>query len=236
MREIYLWFGRHQLILFALLIYIALCFWISIFQKKLKLSWVEIYLIPLGHVVIGWTCMWLLALVEVGFDMERAANMRLYGAIFALPPLYYAWAKWRKKDISRVMDMSSICVIFGAISGRLNCFTTGCCQGVFNGSFRWPLREAELAFYGLFILIFAPKIAKGKTRGQVYPIYMMAYGTLRFISEFVREEFTTQVGALHLAHIWSIISILAGAIWYGLVRKRNQSAKAVDNRSKGLKK
>lgn len=226
MKEFYLWISENQLILFAILIYIAQCFWLCKFQKSLKLRWAEIYLVPLGHVAIGWTCMWLLALIEVGFDMEKAANMRLYGAILVLPLLYYLWGRLTKKNISIVMDMASICVIFGAISGRLNCFTVGCCQGVPIGNTRWPLREAEMVFYALFILIFAPKIVKGKTNGQAYPLYLLMYGTLRFLSEFVREEFTTQVGALHLAHIWSMIAIIAGAFFYLRGRKRIQLAKS----------
>lgn len=226
MENILLWISEHQLIFFAILIYIALSFWMCKMQKRLGLRWTEIYLIPLGHVAIGWTCMWLMAMLEVGFDKERAANMRLYGAIFVLPFLYYAWGRLTKRKISTVLDMAAICVIFGAISGRLNCLSVGCCQGVAIGNFRWPLREAELTFYGLFILIFAPRIVKGKTNGQVYPIYLISYGTLRFLSEFVREEFTTQVGSLHLAHIWSMISIVAGVATYLWVRKRNQSAKS----------
>lgn len=223
MDNIIMWIGNHPLILFAALIYVAQCYWMCKFHKKLNLKWREIYLVPLGHVVIGWTCMWLMALLEVGFDMEKAALMRLYGAFFALPVLYYAWGRMTHRDIPVVMDLAAISVIFGAISGRLNCFTAGCCQGVPLGSTRWPLREAELIYYVLFVAMFAGRIVKGKTRGQVYPLFLITYGILRFLSEFVREEFTTRVGIFHLAHIWALIGIAAGTVWYLSVMKQRNS-------------
>lgn len=225
MEKLMIWIGTHRLILFAVLIYVALCYWLCKFQKKLKLTWTEIYLIPLFHVVIGWSCMWFLAVAEAGFDLEKAADIRLYGAFFALPALYYAWAKVMKRDPATVMDLSAICAVCGAISGRLHCLSAGCCEGIPLGSIRWPVREAELVFYFLFILFFAGKILKGKTNGQIYPLFMIQYGVLRFLIECVREEYTARVGVLHLAHIWSLISIAAGAAWYlAIIKKRKSPA------------
>ena len=167
----------------------------------------------------------LLAILEAGGDVEKAANIRLYGAILVLPLLYYIWGRVTKRDTALVMDVAAICVIFGAISGRLNCFTVGCCEGTLmfsEGTVRWPIREAELVFYALFILVFWNKILKKKTHGEVYPLYAVSYGTLRFLCEFVREEYTTQVGIFHLAHIWSLIAIAGGAIAFYMVQKAHR--------------
>ena len=236
MNHILYWLSKHTLVLFAILIFIVLFFWFMRFQKKLQIYWKEALLMSLLHVAIGWPAMKLMALVEVGFDMEKAANIRLFGAIFTLPFVYWLWAKITKRDMATVMDLSAICVIIGAISGRLNCFTAGCCQGYPSdllGQMRWPLRELEMIFYFAFIFLYAGKIQKGKTWGQVYPVYMFSYGLLRFLSEFVREEFTTQVGALHLAHIWSLISMGVGAGIYIYISK---TQKEVKNRAKARKK
>ena len=218
---IYAWFVKHNLAIFALLIFVANTFWVLKFEKRLKIKLHEGIIISLVHVILGWTCMKLLALIEVGFDFEKAANMRLFGAVFVLPILYYLWAKKTDKDIHLTSDMSAICVIFGAISGRLNCMTQGCCQGIlfpFDFCERWPLRETELVFYFLFIIIFAGRILKGKTNGEVYPVYMISYGIIRFVCEFFREEFTTQVGVLHLAHIWAVLSVIIGLIWLWYIK------------------
>ena len=217
------WLSKHTLVVFAGLIFLALFFWLMRFQKKLKLGWQEVMLVSFGHVAIGWSSMILLAIIEVGFDLDKAANLRLFGAVFLLPCMYYLWARVTKRNTALVMDVAAICVIFGAISGRFNCFTSGCCNGlpILPGSdICWPLRETELIFYVGFIGFYAGKILKGKTFGQVYGVYMVMYGTIRFLMEFVREEFTTQIGIFHLAHIWSLISVAVGAIMYYQANKK----------------
>lgn len=221
MRAIIYWFSNHTLSIFAILIFIALFFWVMRFQNQLRLGWKEAVLTAFLHVAIGWPIMRLMAILEVGGDLERAANIRLYGAIFTLPILYYAAAKWTQRKVPMVMDAAAICVIIGAISGRLNCLTTGCCDGIpilADGTLRWPLRQIELLYYFSFMTIYCKKIEAGKTYGQVYPVYLLSYGILRFILEFLREEFTTQIGIFHLAHIWSLISIAVGAVVYYKVR------------------
>lgn len=172
--------------------------------------------------------MWLLALAEAGFNLKKAANMRLYGAIFVLPFLYYVWAKVKKRNVSLVMDISTICVIFGAISGRLNCLTKDCCDGIqcfFNEAYRWPIREIELVYYVIFIIYYFRKIGTAKTYGQVYPIYLISYGVLRFLCEFIREEYTIKIGIIHIAQIWSLIAIAIGVVWlYKVNIKHNSGA------------
>ena len=229
MRNIILWFANHTLVCFAILIFIAIFFWLMRFQKKLNLNWKEAILVSLAHVVIGWSCMRLMALAEVGFVAEKAASMRLFGAMFVLPFCYYAWAIKTKRNSGLILDIAAICVIFGVISGRLNCLTAGCCTGYpipFMPSVCWPLREIELLYYFVFILCYAGKIQKGKTWGQVYPLYLISYGILRFLSEFVRVEYTTRIGIFHLAHIWSLIAIVAGTgIYYKLAKSRKTPQK-----------
>ena len=230
MGKIIYFFISHPLIIFAALILIAIFLWLMKFEKKLNLKWKEALLVALVHVIVGWSCMRLLAIMEAGGDLKKAANIRLYGAIFVLPFLYYAWAKLTKRNTALVMDIAAVCVIFGAISGRLNCLTSGCCQGtlMFNSdTLRWPIRGLELIFYTIFLMYYCGKIMKRKTHGEVYSIYLISYGVLRLICEFVRVEFTTQVGVFHLAHIWSMISIAAGALLYYRVCKNQADGKAI---------
>lgn len=229
------WIANHNIVIFALLIFIVLVLWLAKFEKKLKIQLSEAVFVSLAHVIIGWSCMKLLALIEVGFDFEKAANIRVFGAVFTLPFMYYIWAKRTDRNVELVMDLSAICVVLGVVSGRMNCLTQGCCQGIplfFNQEWRWPLREIELVFYVIFIIYYRRKIQKQETHGQVYPIYMIAYGVLRFLCEFVREEFTTQVGFLRLAHIWSLISLVSGIVWLFYVEKRKNSIRIRNNRTK----
>ena len=48
------------------------------------------------------------------------------------------------------------------------------------------VREAEIIFRAVLIVIFAVRIRKGLTNGEVYPIYMISYGAFHFITQFWR--------------------------------------------------
>ena len=48
------------------------------------------------------------------------------------------------------------------------------------------VREAEIIFRAVLIVIVAVRIRKGLTNGEVYPIYMISYGAFRFITQFWR--------------------------------------------------
>lgn len=228
------WQDSNSLPIFAILILIALFYWLLKFQDRLNLRWKEALLIAVAHVVIGWSAMRLLAILEAGGNIKEAANMRLYGAIFLLPVLYYIWAKRTKRDILLTLDVAAICVIFGAVSGRLNCLTSGCCKGIpiyFGLEIRWPLRELELIYYAVFIVIYGMRIFRKKTHGEVYGIYLITYGALRFLSEFVRAEHTGNIGFLHLAHIWSLLAIATGAVMYYIVRKKDKTRRETPKES-----
>lgn len=233
MEAIIVWLSKHTLVLFAMLILLANFIWLLKFQKKLNLLWKEALLVAAVHVIVGWSCMRLLAIIEVGGDLEKAAKIRLFGAIFVLPFLYFAWGKLTGRKTELIMDIAAVCVIFGAISGRLNCFTNGCCNGVpifFAENLKWPIRELEMIYYFVFLMYYCKRIVRGKTYGQVYPVYLISYGIIRLACEFVREEFTTNVGVLHLAHIWSIISIAAGMIWYYRIIKSKNTSKSKNSK------
>ena len=219
--------ANHSLFFFAILIVIGNFIWLMCFRRKLRLNWKSALIIAILHDIVGYSAMRLLALVEVGGDFDKAVNMRLFGAIFVLPLLYYFVAKKIGVNIGTVMDIAAICLVIGLICGRLNCLCAGCCVGSrlsFASNISWPLREMELLFYFGFLMLFCKRIHRGRTFGQVYPVFMMAYGGIRFLMEWVRVEYTTRVGLFHLAHIWALISFCAGTSIYleMLERKRRR--------------
>ena len=230
-----IWQYSTSLLIVVILNLVVLFYWFLKFQKQLNLRWKEALTIAVLQIVVGLVSMRLMAIIEVGGNMKEAANMRIFGGIFALLVMYLLWAKRTERDPKLVMDVAAICTISGAIGGRLNCLISGCCDGIpvfFYPEMRWPLREVELVYYAIFVLTYARRIIRRKTHGQVYPIYLMSYGILRFFSEFVREEFTGQLGNFHLAHIWSLISVAIGAVMYYKVQKNVQHGKAGRNKAK----
>ena len=154
--------------------------------------------------------------------------MRLFGAVFLLPLFYYFGARLFKRNTSLVMDISAACLVIGLIFGRFDCLVGGCCAGMRFpiGNLHWPLREIELLYYGAFLLYYCPRIHQGKTHGEVYPVFMITYGILRFVLEWFRVEYTTNIGAFHLAHIWAIICFMLGLSVYGTqIEQRRKGGK-----------
>ena len=219
------WVQQHVLLMFAIGIVICNFVWLMSCRTKLNIRWYAALLVAILHDIVGYTAMRLLAIIEVGGDISKAANMRLFGAIFLLPLFYYLGARIFKISIPFVMDVAAICLTIGLVFGRFDCLVGGCCAGMRLpfGSLHWPIREIELIYYGAFLLYYCPRIHKGRTYGEVYPVFMISYGALRFILEWLRVEYTTSIGVLHLAHVWSIICVAVGlSVYFELQSKKNK--------------
>ena len=95
-------------------------------------------------------------------------------------------------------DWFAVIVPVGIMLGRIGCMIQGCCLGKVcdanwftindtNGVPRWPASQMEFIFnalmLGVILLLRWGKIA----RGQLFHIYLMAYGTFRFFHEFLRD-------------------------------------------------
>ena len=142
-----------------------------------------------------------------------------------MPIFFMIGVKWLKRDMAMVFDVLTIPLIVAMICGRITCLLTGCCEGQpipgLNG-IRWPTREAELLFYLLLELKYAPKVLKNATKGEVYPIYMMTYGAFRFVAEFFRVSYSTD-RILHISHLWAIVSFVIGlSVYLELMEKRKR--------------
>ena len=200
--------------------------WWLKFQKKLNMKWYWAPILSITYFVISLIAVKFWALLEVGFDSTKAANMRLYGAIFVLPELSYFIAKLTKRNPALVVDIMGVCATIGLFSVRINCLIAGCCKGVLiepNGTARWPLVELEMVLCVVLCLYFWNKVYKQQTKGTAYPIIIMIYGIFRFIIEWVREEYTGQIWIFHMAHIWSIIAIIGAAIAIYLINRYNHN-------------
>ena len=94
-------------------------------------------------------------------------------------------------------DWFAIVAPLGIALGRVGCLLHGCCTGVVcepawwtlrdaAGVHRWPAVPVELAFNVAAIALFATLRRAGKLRGQLFHIYLIAYGLFRFAHEFLR--------------------------------------------------
>lgn len=228
LEEILSWCAEHIHFVLTIATIVTIFIWLLMCKERLNIKWYTALSIAVVHTLFGVLCMHLWALMEGGFNPDTSVRLRLYGGIFALPIAYLCWAKVSKRPMYEIMDMGAVSTLIGMIFARCTCMVSGCCVGnlIGNLSIRWPIREIELLYYVAFLIYYAGKVHRGKTCGQVYPAYLLTYGILRFIMEWVREEYTGNIGIIHLAHIWSIISIVIGAaIFFELQENQKRKTK-----------
>lgn len=96
-------------------------------------------------------------------------------------------------------DAFAVVVPAGIALGRLGCWLSGCCLGRVceapawwtvsdaHGIPRWPAVPVELAFNVLALGILAVLRAKGRFPGNLFHVYLIAYGGFRFVHEAVRD-------------------------------------------------
>jgi phosphatidylglycerol:prolipoprotein diacylglycerol transferase len=129
-------------------------------------------------------------------------------------------------------DWFAIIVPIGIMLGRIGCFINGCCLGRVcepswftlndaNGVARWPAVPVEFLFnalmLGIILLFRWGRIAPG----QLFHLYLMAYGIFRFFHEFLRD--TPHIIGPFSGYQFAALGVAAlGAI--GFIRRRNELA------------
>ncbi len=198
--------------------------WLYFNREKLKAKWYALLIVSLMHIIYGVATVRIFAFLETA-GSKTAGNMSIFGAVFFMPIAYFLGAKISKRKVSLIFDIFTVPLIATLFCARLNCFLTGCCTGTpipFMPDVLWPVRGGELVFYAVILEIFAVRIRKGLTNGEVYPIYMISYGVFRFITQFWRAEYT-QIGPLHLSHYWAILSIMIGTLILILMKRSEKN-------------
>lgn len=199
--------------------------WQIVCRKQIRIKWYAALLVALLHTIIGVLSVKVFAFLESGFNPDSIGNMSLFGGIFFMPLAYWIGAKVTKRNVGQVFDVFTICMIFTVMCARINCIFAGCCFGILipgAAGIRWPTRELEILFYVILLFILGRKIITGKHNGEIYPIYMAAYGAFRFIVEFFRVS-DSSLGIVHLSHVWAIVSFGIGiSIYCELQSRKNK--------------
>ena len=148
-----------------------------------------------------------------------------YGGFFG--GLLGAWGYTRTQHLSfvRVMDQFMPFVALGHAVGRIGCFLNGCCYGlptqswcgvIFPGHAEavlpTQLFEAAglLALYATLRMLQRPGILQYP--GRVFGAYLLGYGVLRLVMEYLRGDQTPIWIGLTLQQCISIAAMLVGAL------------------------
>ena len=197
-------------------------YWLHRCRERLHLRWLSVLLLSVLHTVLGVLSVKVFALFESG----NFSNISLFGGVFFMPLFYWGVAKLAKQKAADVFDVFTICLVFTLMCARLNCIISGCCLGAhipIQGleHLRFPTREMELVFYVILLSRLWRKVVTGSARGMIYPIYMIAYGIFRFVTETLRVSNRTD-SILHISHLWALLSLGIGMSIYGELQKKEK--------------
>lgn len=109
---------------------------------------------------------------------------------------------------------------FAFAVGRIGCLMTGCCRGLPYDGFcsiaysdgipRHPAPAYEIVFHLAAGLLAVWLVKTHRMVGHVFSMYLVAYGTFRFFSEFLRET-PKSMASLSPYQWMSFVMILLGA-------------------------
>lgn len=207
--------------------------WLFLLRHRLRMNGTASLALSLLHVAYGVFCVKAFAVLE-GNPLSGGA-MSLFGAVFFMPPAYWLGAKLTGRDTGEVFDIFAPCMIFTLLCARINCLISGCCLGRMIPGFepvRFPTRELELVFYVVFLVYTVPRIYRGKTFGQVYPLYMAAYGVTRGVLECFRVSSGDQL--FHLSHIWALLAFSIG-FGFAVEIKRRHTLRQTRKRAREMR-
>ena len=216
------WLSDHALILLLGCGTLFNVYWLHRCRERLHLRWLSVLLLSVLHTVLGVLSVKVFALFETG----NFSNMSLFGGVFFMPLFYWGVAKLAKQKTADVFDVFTICLVFTLMCARLNCIISGCCLGAhipIEGltHLRFPTRELELIFYVILLSRLWRKVLSGSARGMIYPIYMIAYGIFRFVTETLRVSSRAN-NILHISHLWALLSLGVGMSIYGELQKKEK--------------
>lgn len=158
-------------------------------RNRYALSFISAVCFPLVLLICGISGAKLLFYFESGF--KSFSGMSFFGAVYLvmliMPLIGYVF---QLKPL-QTLDACAPCVasIIGFM--RFGCFCAGCCGGIACNigtlSFYWPTQIIE-GFGDILILAVLLSIEqKEEWNGCLYPVFLVSYGILRLLVEFVRD-------------------------------------------------
>jgi len=136
-------------------------------------------------------------------------------------------------------DWFAIIVPIGIMFGRVGCFLNGCCLGRpcepswftlndVKGVARWPAVPIEFLFNALILCVILLLRWGRIAQGQLFHIYLIAYGLFRFFHEFLRD--TPQIVGPFSGYHFAALGVAALGVFGFMMRRYKLS----NNQQKGL--
>ena len=220
MKERYIFIGIGAVIMLILSI---------IRRKEYDLPLWKAIVIPFIVAACGALGAMLLYFVESGGSF---GGVSFYGGVILVPVLLYPFSKLLKMPYGKITDyiVPQGCIMLASM--KVSCLVTGCCGGICLNPFTqmyFPSQLVEMII-ALLIAVFIIYLDHLKLlKGRLCGAYLLLYGILRFVLNFLRDGLTPFVWIIPAGHFWSLISIAAGIAWFLLYKEKEPQAQAIED-------
>ena len=163
----------------------------------------------------------------------------VYGGIIGGIAAGLIYCRVKKLNSLKYFDLALPAVALAQGFGRIGCFLAGCCYGketnsifgiVFHDSAYAPngvklLPTQLISSVGNFAIagILFAAARKNRKDGRVGSMYLILYGTGRFLVEFLRNDPRGSVGVLSTSQFISLFMVAGGILLYVVLGKRPDS-------------
>lgn len=181
-----------------------------------------------GFILVGWMLVYLWMLT--GFTFFGNKNMMQVMIFF--PPIVFAISKIFRLDFRKLSDMLTVGSLWISMAiGKFACVFTGCCGGypskigIFSPYYTTPVFPVQI-FESLFIvaigiiLILIAREKKYQTEGLLTPMFLMLYGCVAFMIEFIRIEDELFLG-IPKNSLHALFMALVGVVYFVIIKHIN---------------
>lgn len=157
---------------------------------------------------------------EEGFTLTFG-GLSLFGAVFLIPMVFLILSPFLGQTWGTIMDL---CAPAGAVMFacmRIGCFIKGCCHSPVVWwkdrpvIFPVQLLESSLDLFLLSLLLTMEALEKNEKRR--YAVFLIGYGSLRFVLEFLRET-PKEYLFFSKGQCWAMVSVVIGCTIFCLER------------------
>ena len=205
-----------------------------LYRKAYGFSFKRAVLISVITYPILFFSMYFITWVENGFKGWGDNNIvRIY---MWAPLLMLLFSKIFKVEFGRMCDYFAPSFALSHAIGHIGCPFAGCCHGypcswgIYNPVQHerlFPIQWIECLgalILCIYLVIYARK--KGfECRGKVLALFLILYGSSRFIFEFFRDNTKLFWGISELA-IWALLAFFTGCVMLLIILRREHQAKA----------
>ena len=164
-------------------------------------------------------------------EMGRWNGRSFFGAVLFTPILMVLFSYFIKETPSDILDICAPAEAIMLALMKVDCAIQGCCYGKViridsdGNLIRFPSQVVECLTAILIFIILIMLIYRKKQRGALYYWYMILYGIVRFILNWLRETKPFLLG-LPPGNFWALITFIAGGtlMIIHLTRKGNKSS------------